>query len=112
MRMATVTLECLPEHVRIAGNASAIDDDTDRETERWIESQLARGNDWAWCCARVTLTFADLAESDTLGCCSFRSEGDFRRNCYADMLNNVASALATRIHSSPEGLAALLLGKV
>lgn len=69
------------------GNASASgDDEHDREVEQWIEDQIDRGNDWAWCCAkvtaRITLNGHDFEGVDYLGQCSYASEADFRADAY------------------------------
>ena len=70
-----------PELMQIEGNASAIDEETDRETVDWIRGQLARGNDWAWCSVQVIATIPDMGvrgESSWLGGCSYKSERDFK----------------------------------
>lgn len=85
----TYTLECLPEDINIKGNCSAIDEETDRETEQWIIRELRAGNEWAWCCAKVTCTIEfnghTFVGQDVLGCCSYKSKEDFKQSCYEDM---------------------------
>lgn len=99
-----IELECLPEHTPIHGNASAIDDETDAATERWIERQLARGNDWAWCTVRVVARFGDFVGSSVLGCCSYKSERDFRRDgYYADMVAEAVEDLNQSIGRAAVG---------
>lgn len=54
----------------------------DKETEDWIAEQLDRGNEWAWCCVKVTATFTDsegntYVGADYLGGCSYKSRADF-----------------------------------
>lgn len=76
-------LECLPEDIPPEGNASAIDETTDAEILAWIHSELAAGNEWAWCCVKVTCEHKDLLDTglrgyDSLGGCSYKSEYDFR----------------------------------
>lgn len=73
-----VTLTSEPEEEDYRGNCSAIDDETDRETERWISDQLQRGNDWAWCWVKVEVAWYGFRAVDTLGMCSYLSEADFR----------------------------------
>jgi hypothetical protein len=75
-------IECLPEETAILGNASAIDPETDAETEQWIYDQLAKGNDWAWCCVRVTARWRDYSGVDYLGACSYLGREDFERDVY------------------------------
>ena len=84
----TFAIECLPEHTPIEGNAMASgDDEADREAEQWIHRQLDNGNDWAWCTVRVTAEFEGLLGDDYLGCCSYKSEDDFKQpgGYYDDM---------------------------
>ena len=40
--------------------------------------QLASGNQWAWCTVRVVATLGEFEGSDSLGCCSYASEADFK----------------------------------
>lgn len=101
----TYTLECYPETTEIEGNASAVDDDTDRETNEWVRDQLRSGNQWAWGRARVIASVEVDGEtfegSDSLGCCSYLSEQDFRADQYytdmcaealADLVRNLRAA--------------------
>ena len=68
--------------MQIEGNASAIDEKTDRETVDWIRGQLARGNDWAWCSVQVIATIPDMGvrgESSWLADTTWsKSERDFK----------------------------------
>ncbi len=94
----TYRLECLSEDIPFRGNAMASgDDELDREAEQWIEDQLNRGNEWAWCCARVTATIefqGHTFEGETyLGCCSYESEADFLRCSGSDMRYEARCAL-------------------
>lgn len=102
----TVELLCEAEDFSYEGNASAIDEDTDRETETWIRDQLAAGNEWAWCCAHVRVTYevalagkafpATIKGNAYLGGCSYESEADFRAHNYADMLAEALDDLNAR----------------
>ena len=79
----TYTLECLPEDLPIRGNCLASGDNAeDERCALWIESELRKGNDWAWCCAKVTCTIEAMGETfagtDYLGACSYMGEEDFR----------------------------------
>lgn len=71
-------IECHPEHEPIEGNCSAIDRLTDQRVERWIRRELAQGNKWAWCIVRVVARWRGFEGDDCLGCCSYRSEKEFR----------------------------------
>lgn len=85
-------LECEPESAPIEGNASAIDDETDRETAAWIRDQLDAGNEWAWCAVTVTARWKGFTGCDHLGCCSYRSRKDFEQGGYYEDMK--AQALA------------------
>lgn len=93
-------IEYLPEHIQIWGNASAIDEETDREVENDIIDQLGRGNEWAWCAVKVTAKYKDQEGVDYLGGCSYASEKDFmtdgyyqdmKQQAYNDLLQNLES---------------------
>jgi hypothetical protein len=79
----TFTIECLPEDLSIEGNVMASGDDAfDLECEEKIRKDLDSGNEWAWCCVRVTAeweapngqTFKGV---EHLGGVSCESEKDF-----------------------------------
>ncbi len=72
-------IECLPEDATIRGNCMASGDDgVDEQCAREIESDLESGNTWAWCTVKVTASWNGVEESDYLGCCSYKSEADFK----------------------------------
>jgi len=82
------TLECLPEFTPIEGNCCAIDEETDRRQEQLVRDQLEAGNDWAWCCVKVSAKWEGFEGTDFLGCCSYESEEQFKQpgGYYEDML--------------------------
>lgn len=106
----TFLVEHEPEDMPLEGNAMASGDDAvDQECYRYIRTELANGNDWAWCIVKVTATWQGFEGSDYLGGCSYTSEADFRqaggyfddmRAAALDALNervaNVATALLER----------------
>ena len=82
MSDATFYIICEPEYARIEGNCSAIDPETDRETENYIRAELEAGNEWAWC---IVTVFCEIEHNDetfeglaSLGACSYLSEVDFK----------------------------------
>jgi hypothetical protein len=96
-------IECMPEDVPLRGNCSAIDPETDAETERMIIEQLEAGNEWAWCTVKVTARIEgiDLEGTDYLGCCSYKSESDFMACGYfADMKSVAKRDLLEKIRES------------
>lgn len=69
-------------------------EDCDGETAKQIREALEGGNEWAWCCAKVTGRFMHLESTDYLGCCSYSSEEEFRGDAYfEDMQNSVLAEL-------------------
>lgn len=105
-----VSVDCMPEHTRIRGNAIASGDDAyDKKVERKIQRKLDNGNEWAWCTIRVTVTpkplaVCDLSATDYLGCCSYESKADFIRNSgyYEDMVNTCIAELQETIDAMLE----------
>lgn len=84
-----ITLEAIPETVRVRGNASASgDDELDRDEENAILVRLDMGDVWAWFTAKVTVRDSYGREaSDYLGCCCYEDEKDFKRGgYYLDMI--------------------------
>lgn len=67
--------------VMASGDASA-----DAKAEAWVEAQLARGNDWAWCVVTVIAKYRSFEGRDSFGCCSYESEGDFKADLYYEEL--------------------------
>lgn len=95
-----ITVACEPEHIPIEGNASAIDPKTDAKVAKWIKDQLARGNDWAWCTARVRVSYRGVLSTETtLGACSYKSEKSFRddNGYYGDMVDECLAELNKRL---------------
>ena len=82
---------CSPEECPIEGNAMASGDDAfDRHCEDRIRTDLAEGNEWAWCCVRVTARYEGIDSvvgQDYLGCCSYSGIEDFKQpsEYYDDM---------------------------
>lgn len=85
-------IECMPEDMPVKGNCSAIDEDTDRETENMIYEQLSNGNKWAWCMVKVTAKYKGIEGTDNLGGCSYKSEADFKKDGYYEDMKNQAFA--------------------
>lgn len=87
-----------PEEMPIKGNCSAVDEETDRETEKSIEEQLKAGNPWAWCIVEVRGEYKGLSASEFLGGCSYESEDDFKRGgYYEDMVLTVNQSIGRQV---------------
>lgn len=83
-----ITLEAIPETVRVRGNASAWSEEEDKAYEDEILARLASGDVWAWFTAKVTVRDSHGREaSDYLGCCCYEDGRDFKRGgYYLDMI--------------------------
>jgi hypothetical protein len=91
-------IECMPEDMPVKGNCSAIDEDTDREPENMIYEQLDSGNEWAWCCVKVTASYKGVTGTDYLGGCSYKSENDFKKDgYYKDMKQQAFNDLISQL---------------
>ncbi len=95
-KLSEISLSCEVDEIPYEGNASAIDDATDAETNAWIAAELARGNGWAWCCVTVA-TYAGISERSVLGACSYESEAAFRADQYEQMVSEAVEGLAQRL---------------
>jgi hypothetical protein len=84
------TIECMPEDLQVKGNCSAIDDETDRETEQYIYDELNSGNEWAWCCVKVTAHYKGQEGTAYLGGCSYKSMTDFKKDGYYEDMKQSA----------------------
>ena len=103
-------LYCMPEDlVSIRGNVMASgDDETDRESESWVLSQLESGNEWAWCIVKVCAVYDDdlQGESNYLGACSYESEKEFRESDYfSDLCQEALFDLNEKIHKAAKLIA-------
>ena len=104
------SVECEPEECQIEGNASDIDEETDRETETWIREELEAGNEWAWCSVKVSATVRsrgfEFQGAAYLACCSYRGIDDFCTpdGYYPDMCQEALGELDEQIQSFLSGL--------
>ena len=90
----TVTLTALEEHDSPKDHFSYPQD------VKWAQKQLREGNEWGWCCAKVTVSEqfpADRSESSYLGACSYKGKTDFMRGGYfVDMVRECYEALKAK----------------
>lgn len=97
------TVEALPETLEIRGNAQASGDDAeDRRVEDSIIADLESGNEWAWCCVRVTAQVGSFKGPDHLGGCSYKSKADFCEpgGYFDDMKNEALARLVCEIEAA------------
>jgi len=93
-----VTIE--PEESDFRGNCSAIDEVTDRETEAWIAKELAGGNEYAWCWAKVTAWFEGFEGADSLGAISCKGGADFEEHFLPEMKRNARANLIAEVEGA------------
>lgn len=91
-----ITLEAIPETIRVRGNALASgDDQLDKEAEDEILARLESGDVWAWFTAKVSVRDDQGREAtDYLGACCYEDERDFKRGgYYLDMIRTCIDEL-------------------
>src|SRR5436189_173772 len=91
----TWQLRCMPEDTEVRGNAVASGDNAfDKETEDRIIGDLESGNQWAWCCVKLTGCWHGIGVDTFLGCCSYDDEAAFKAGgYYEDMQGEVLAVL-------------------
>lgn len=95
---ADITFKYEPEYETFIGNCSAIDKETDKRQEAWIQSELDSGNMFAWFYAICTARYRNFSSWDSLGCCSYKSQEDFEKDdYYTDMKAQAIDNLADTI---------------
>lgn len=93
------TISPMPEEASIRGNALANgNDEDDKAAEDDIQAQLDGGNVWAWCTVVLDGTYKGLSSVETLGCCSYASEADFKTPSghYEDMQQAILDDLQSQ----------------
>jgi len=93
-----VRLEVKPEDVSVSGSFASGEPERDREQEREVLARLNRGDEWAWFCAKVTVSWGSFSATEHLGCCSYASEEDFKKGgYYDDMVTNALEELNQQV---------------
>lgn len=63
-------------------------DQLEDEQAKMVCDEYERGNVFAWFCAKVQVKYRDIEATDYLGCCSYKSEQEFKTDpYYYDMVN-------------------------
>ena len=99
----------LRKHVTI--KLSREDEDTDYRTSfddpdtvDWIRAQLRSGNEWAWCCAHVTVSYRGFTGEEYLGGCSYESEANFKADGgYESMVDTAIEEIIQEIERFMDG---------
>lgn len=88
-----IIAEALPEDIRIE------DSFDNAETIEQVRN-LAKYSEWGWCCAKVTVTYKGITETEYLGGCSYDNEHEFQRCSYfADMVAECCKRIANQVDS-------------
>lgn len=85
-KRAQITLEHESEDRTWVGEFQREDGSNDEELNEWIRSELRAGNPWAWCVAKVTVTYRGLEGTDYLCGCSYESEKAFKEGGYYESM--------------------------
>lgn len=100
LKRAKITLGAETEEQPIEGNFAYDTEEETRQAEQFVRD-LYEHTEWGWCCVHVQARFAGFEGHDYLGCCSYRSEEDFRTNGdYESMAHEACSQLADELLSA------------
>ena len=93
--LVDVDLQVEPEDHSYEGD---FDDET---CKAWIRDQLERGNEWAWCSVKLSVTYKGITCCDYLGGCSYESKKSFVEGdgYYDDMVDTAVRELASELES-------------
>lgn len=95
------SFECLPEESHPRDHFASGEEQYDREDIAKVLEELEKGNEWGWCCIKVTAKWKQFTGSDFLGCCSYSSQKDFETDeYYSDMKTQALEALNNAIQCS------------
>ena len=82
------------------------DGSLDTEVIEELLRDLEGGNEWAWCCACLSVTFEEWTGDSYLGGCSYKDEADFVRDGYfGDMAQEALTDLKWHIKCAKESMA-------
>jgi hypothetical protein len=104
-----VSFNALNEDSSVRGNYILSDDeDFDRKCENEIQDRINDGDEYAWFCARVSVSHAGITEDTYLGCCNYNNEKQFLESgCYQDMIEEARVKLETRLQELSNNLKSL-----
>ncbi len=105
---AEIELEIFPEDLQIDGNASAIDEDADREIADDIRAQLESGNECAWCVVVVKARWCGFTGTDSLGACSYPGLAALREDLFESMKQEALIDLAQQVATSLKSISELI----
>jgi hypothetical protein len=97
-----VTLETLHEDMPIRDCFDSGDPVLDEKDAVRIEKDYNDGNNWAWCCAKVTVRWNGFTGEDYLGGCNYDSEEQFKEagGYYDDMKESALAELNNELETT------------
>lgn len=98
------------EETPLEGNVLSSGYETvDKRAEVIVQEALNAGNIWAWCLVTIVAHWNGFEGKDTLGCCSYKNEEEFKQDeYYADMKQSALDDLNRVIADTAERLKPLL----
>jgi hypothetical protein len=101
----TYTVEAIEDDTPVRGNALASGDPADdKAVEDEILARLACGDVWAWATVTVRAEIGGFTGTDSLGCCSYEDEADFKADSsnFADLKSEALADLQERLAAAIE----------
>jgi len=95
-------LEDLGVIIEFTPEEEEIQPDYEEEENQAIADKYNSGNMAAWFCAKVTVKYRDIEETDYLGCCSYNSFKEFTatdNGYYMDMINQCIDEINREVQS-------------
>ncbi|QLE46551.1 hypothetical protein FD723_40780 (plasmid) [Nostoc sp. C052] len=95
----------------VKGNCSASDDEEfDKQMEAEILERIKKKDIWAWCCITVVASYRGYEGRDSLGCCCYLNQQDFKQCDYYDQMKSAAlSDLFSKLQPAHEAYQELIL---
>ena len=106
--LATFEVTAEPELEGPEGHFASGDDELDRQDCESIRAEL-EWNEWAWCVAKVTASYAGLRGEAYLGGCSYADAEDFAQpgGHFDDMKDEALGYLLEELERTEKALAEL-----
>lgn len=70
----------------------------DAEGAVFVEREIEKGNEWAWCSVKVTVSYEGLSQDDYLGGCSYANKEEFMESGYMkDMVGDCIAQIRDKV---------------
>ncbi len=80
--------KCTVTFTREVEYTSVEDAFPEQDQRDYVKKQIEKGNEYAYFCAKVVVSFGPLSSEVYLGCCSYDSEADFKEESYDQMVKD------------------------